>query len=132
MLSAEAAKRVPSCAPGGAHLKIAQDRLATAEAAGDEDRHVADMRQDLLRQHGERHRADMPAGLGALDHQRIDARFHEALGQHQSGREGDELGAAILDRAHRRRRRNAARQHDMPDLGAQADLHQLVELRDAW
>ena len=33
-----------------------------------------DMRQDLLRQHGERDRADMAAGLRALDHQRVGAR----------------------------------------------------------
>ena len=36
---------------GGAHFEIGQHRLAAADAAGDEHRHLAEMRQDLLRQH---------------------------------------------------------------------------------
>jgi hypothetical protein len=32
-------KRVPSCTPGRAHIEIARDRLAAADAAGDEHRH---------------------------------------------------------------------------------------------
>ena len=66
-----------------------------ADAAGDEDRHVAtDVRQDLLRQHRGRDRADMAARLHPLDDQRVDARADQLLRQRQRGREADQLGAA--------------------------------------
>ena len=87
------------------------------------------MRQDLLRQHGQRHRTDMAAGLRTLDHQRIDAGTHQPPGQHHRRREGDQPGAAILHRAHRATGWNAAGQHDMADLRLQAHPDQIVQLR---
>ncbi len=114
---------------GGTHFQIGEDGLAAADPAGDEHRHLADMRQDLLRQDVERHRADMPAGLGALDHQCVGAAADQSLCQHQRRGEGDQLGAAVLHRAHRAARRDAAGQHDMAHLRRQADLDQVVELR---
>ena len=88
-----------------------------------------DFGQDFLRQDGQADRADMAAGFGALDHQGVGAGADQAFGQHQRGGEGDELGAAVLHRAHGVAGRDAAGQHDVADLGAQADLHQVVELR---
>ncbi len=51
------------------------------------------------------------------------------LRQHQGRGEADQPGAAVLDRAHGGPGRDAAGQHDVADPGAQADLHQVVELR---
>ena len=67
-------------AAGGAHAQIGGDRLAMADAAGDEHRHLAQVRQDLLGEHAGRHRADVAAGLHAFDDQRIGARAHQAPG----------------------------------------------------
>ena len=78
---------------GGAHLQIAHDRLAAADAAGNENRHVADLGQDFLGQHRGGDRADMAAGLHALDDQRVGARANELLGQDQRRGEADQLGA---------------------------------------
>ena len=57
------------------------DRLAAADAAGDEYRHLGQMRQDLLRQHRGRDRPDMAAGLAALDDDRVGARCAPACGR---------------------------------------------------
>ena len=78
-----------------AHFEIGGDRLAAADPAGDEHRNVlGDDGQDLLRQHRGRDRADVAAGLHALDHQRVGARAHQLLGQRERGREADQLRAA--------------------------------------
>ena len=61
-------------AAGRTHFQIADHRIAERNTAGDENRHIMDMRQDLLRENAGRHRADMPAGFRALDDQRIGAR----------------------------------------------------------
>ena len=114
---------------GGPHLQIGQDGLAAPQAAGDEYRHLLDMRQDFLRQHGERDRADMAAGLTALDHDGVGAGADQTFGQHQGRGEGDQLRAAVLDRAHRAAGRNAAGQHHMAHPGGGANAHQVVELR---
>ena len=90
-----------------------RDRLAAADAAGDEDRHVADLGQDLLGQHRCRHRADMAARLHALDHDRIGAGAHQLLGQDQGRGEAHQLGPALLDPLHGDPGRQAAGEHDM-------------------
>ena len=77
-----------------AHFEIAGDQAAMADAAGDEDRHVGgERRQDLLGEHRGRDRADMAARLHPLDHQRVDARADQLLGQRQRRGEADQLGA---------------------------------------
>src|SRR3546814_3674895 len=84
-----------------------------ADAAGDEHRHLGgDLGQDLLREHAGRDRADMAAGLHALDHQRVDARADQLLGEAERGREADQLRAAHLDRLEAAARWQAAREHD--------------------
>ena len=56
--------------PDRAHLEIGGDRLAPADAAGDEDDVVFGQRwQEFLRQHRCRNWTDMPARFAALDHQ---------------------------------------------------------------
>jgi hypothetical protein len=50
-------------------------------------------RQDLLRQHGGRDRADMAAGLHPFDDQRIDAGTDQLLRQRQRRGKADHLGA---------------------------------------
>ena len=65
---------------GAAHLQISHDRLAPADAAGHEDGHVGHLGQDFLGQHRGGHGADMPAGLHALDDQRIGPRAYQLLG----------------------------------------------------
>ena len=113
-----------------AHFEIGGDRLAAADPAGDEHRNVlGDDGQDFLRQHRGRNRADMAAGLHALDHQRVGARAHQLLRQRQRGREADQLGAAGLDPLDRPARRKAAGEHDMADLVLRADVDQLAQLR---
>ncbi len=72
---------------GRAHLEISEDRLAAADAAGDENRHVRQMRQDFLRQNAGRDRADMAARLHALDDDGVGAHAHELLGDDERGRE---------------------------------------------
>ncbi len=67
-----------------AHLQIAGDQPAMADAAGDEDRHLGgERRQYLLGEHRGRDRADMAARLHPLDHQRVDARADQLLRQRQ-------------------------------------------------
>ena len=114
---------------GRPHLEVGEDRFPPPDAAGHEDRHVADMRQDFLRQDVQADRADMPAGLAALDHQRIGAGTHQLLRQRQRGGEADDLRAAILRRLDRRPRRDAASEDDVPHLVRQAHLHELIQLR---
>ena len=112
-------------AAGSAHLEIAEDGLAAADAAGDEHRHLADRRQDLLRQHAGRDRADMAAGLHALDDDGVGAGAHQLAGDHQGRGEAQQLGAALLDACQRGAGREAAGQHDVPDLVVEADIDQL-------
>ena len=87
------------------------------------------MRQDFLRQHGQRDRADMAASLRPLDDQRVRTRPDQAARHDQCGGEADRLRAAILDRADRRGRRDAAGQHDVADAGRGADADQGIQLR---
>ena len=115
-----------------AHLQQRQNRLAVSQSAGDEHRHVADMRQDLLRQHHQRHRTDMSAGLRALDHQRVRPGADQSLRQHQRRCERDQLRPAVLHRPHRAAGRNAAGQHDVADPRLQADPDQRRRAADAW
>src|SRR3546814_18455573 len=62
-----------------AHLQIARDRFAAADAAGDEDRQVLrEFREDFLREHAGRDGADKAALLHPLAHQRIPARQPQA------------------------------------------------------
>ena len=63
------------------HLKIGKDRLTAPNPAGHEHRHITDMGQDFLRQHGQRNRADMPACFAAFNHQRIRPGAYQALGE---------------------------------------------------
>ena len=116
--------------PDRAHFEIGGDRLAAADAAGDEHRNVvADVRQDFLRQHRRRDRADVAAGLHALDHQRVDVRAHQLLGERERGGEGHQLGAARLDLLDRPARRKPAGEHDVADLMLHAGVDQLAQLR---
>ena len=113
-----------------AHFEIGRDRLAAADPAGDEDRDVlGDDRQDFLRQHRGRDRADMAAGLHAFDHQGVGARPHQLLREAERGGEGDQLGAVRLDLLDRPARRKPAGEHDMADIVLRADVDQLAELR---
>ena len=111
---------------GRAHLQIAGDRLAPADAAGDEHgQHVGDLGQHLLREHAGGDRADMAAGLHPLDHQRIDAGADQLLREASVGGEADHLGARRLDPLDRAAGRQPAGEHDMADVVAGADLDQL-------
>ena len=111
--------------PGGAHLQVAEDRLAPPDAAGHEHWHAAQVRQYLLRQHRQRHGPDVPARLRPLDDQRVGAGAHQPPGQHQRRGEADQPRAAVLHRPHRGTRRHPAGQHDMADPRLQADLDQV-------
>ena len=112
------------------HVEIARDRLAAADAAGDEHRHrFGDLGQHLLREHAGRNGADMATGLHALNHQRIDARPDQLLGERQRRREADDLGAALLDRFQRPLGRQAPGEHDMADLVLGAHRDQVEERR---
>ncbi len=71
----------------------------------------------------------MATRFGALDHQRVRTGTNKPLGQHERGREGDQLGAAILHRAHRVARRNAAGQYDMAHTSFDADAYQIIQMR---
>ena len=82
-----------------------KNRLAPAEPAGHEHRHVADVGQHLLRQHRQADRADVAAGLAALDHQRVGAGSHQPAGQHQRRSEAHDSSAAVFDRANGTARR---------------------------
>ena len=90
-------KRVPSLAAGGAHAQIGGDGFAVPDPAGDEHRHLAQMRQDLLGEHAGRDRPDVPARLHAFDDQRVGAGAHQALGHGEAGGEAEQPGAAVLD-----------------------------------
>ncbi len=86
---------------GRAHFEIGQHRLAAADAAGDKHRHLAQMRQDFLRQHRGRDRPDMPARLAALDDDRVGAHAHELFRDREHRREAHDACAAVthpLDR----------------------------------
>ena len=114
---------------GGTHFLVGADRLATSKPARDKNRDVTQMRQDFLRENRQGHRADVAAGLGAFDDDGIGAGADHALGQRQRRRERDQLGPAILHRAHRRAGRDATGQDDVADLGLQADADQCVQFR---
>ena len=113
---------------GRAHLEISDDRLAAADPAGDEHRHIAQMRQDLLRQHAGRDRADMAASFHALDDDGIGAHAHEFSRDRKGGREADHLGAAVLDARDRGPARHAAREHDVADAAADAHVDERQKL----
>ena len=87
------------------------------------------MRQDFLRQHGQRHRADMAARLGALDHQRVGARADQPLGQHQ--RRGEAISLAPPSFTARTAPPGGMPPASTmwPTLASQADPDQVVELR---
>jgi hypothetical protein len=113
-----------------AHFQIGGDCAAAADAACDEHRNlVRDFGQDFLREHAGRHRTDMAACLHPLDHQRIDARTDELLGERQRGCETHDLGAHLLDRLDAALGRQPACQHDMADLMLGAHRDQLHQLR---
>ncbi len=116
-------------AAGGAHAQIGGDRLAVADAAGDEHRHLAQVRQDLLGEHAGRDRPDVPACFHAFDDQRIRARAHQALGYGEAGGEAQQPGAAVLDPRQGGAIRQTAGQHDVGDPVRAAHLDQLLEPR---
>ena len=110
---------------GRAHLEIGQHRLAAPDAAGDEHRHLAEMRQHLLRQHRGRYRADMAAGFAAFDDDRVGADAHQLVRDRQRRREADDPRAAVADPLDRRDAGHAAGEHDMADAPGEADIDQL-------
>src|SRR6185436_10120244 len=112
-------------AASGAHLQIGQDRLATADAAGHEDRRFAKMRQYLLGEHAGRDRTDMPARLRSLDNDRLSAGAHQLAGNDQRRREADEPSSARSHPRHGRRRRQTAGEDDMADAVIETGLDQL-------
>ena len=115
--------------PDGAHFEVSRDGLAAADPAGDEHRDVLrHVGQDFLRQHRGRHRADVAAGLHPLDHQRVDARANQFLGQRQSGREGGQLGSAAFDAVDRSGRRKPSGEDDVGHAVIGADVDQLGQL----
>lgn len=71
----------------------------------------------------------MPARLGALNHERIDARAHQLLREGQRRGKTDQLRARSLHRRDRRAGGNAAGQRDVPDLFLGADLDKVEERR---
>ena len=116
--------------PDRAHFEVSGDRLAAADPAGDEDRNIfRDVGQDFLRQHRGRHRADVAAGLHALDDQRVGARAYQFLREGQRGREADQLRAARFDPVDRAARGKAAGKNDVGDAMIGADVDQLGQLR---
>src|SRR5690606_5154618 len=58
-------------AAGCPHLQIGEHRFAATDPARDEHRHLADHRQDLLREYAGRDRADMPTRFGPFDDERV-------------------------------------------------------------
>ncbi len=113
-----------------AHFEVAGDRLAAADPAGDEHQVlVGQRRQELLRQHRGRHRADVAAGLHPLDDQRVAARAQQLLRQRQCRGEHDDLRAERLDRLDAALGRDSAGEHDMADAVLAADLDQLEQHR---
>src|SRR3546814_18448038 len=61
-------------------------------------------------------RADMAARFHALDHQGVDARADQLLGQREGRGEADEFRPALLDPVDRARWGEAAGEDDMPDV----------------
>ncbi len=86
-------------AAGRAHLQVGEDGLAATDAAGDEHRNLAQLRQDFLGKDVGRDRPDMAAGLGALDDQPVDAVADQPPRQTDGRRETHDLAVAVLDRA---------------------------------
>jgi len=80
------------------HLEICQDRVAAADAARDEDRHLGDVRQDLLGEHAGRDGADVAARLHALDDDGVGRHAHE-LAQKEAQLEIEHFWAGALRRA---------------------------------
>ena len=133
MLSLGADEARAQLDPDRAHFEIGGDRLAAADPAGDEHRHVlGDVGQDFLRQHRRRHRADMAARLHALDHQCVDARAHQFLRQRQRGREADQLRSAALDPVDRPGRRQPACEDDMASPDAWRRRRSTRSAAGAW
>ena len=123
-------KRVPSWHAGRAHLEVGSDRLAAADPAGDEDRHLVQVRQDLLRQHAGRDRADMAAGLHALDHQRIGARSAPASSRAPApGRSRPAWRRRRFSAWIAGARRDAAGEHDMADPRSRQTSTSSLQLR---
>jgi hypothetical protein len=71
----------------------------------------------------------MAAGLHALDHQRVDARADQLLGEREGRREADQLGARGLDRLEAALGRQPAGEHDMADRVAGTDRDKLGQRR---
>ena len=63
--------------PGRSQLEVGQHCLAPPDPAGDEDRHLHEVRQHLLGEDRGRYRPDMTAGLAALDDDRLGPHAHE-------------------------------------------------------
>ncbi len=95
----------------------------------DEDGHLADDRQNFLRQHRGRDRADMPARLHPLDDERIDAHLHQLFADAGGGGERDHLAAALLEAVDRRPLRHPAGQHHVGHFIRNAGLDQRIERR---
>ena len=113
-------------AAGGAHAQIGGDRLAVADAAGDEHRHLAQLRQDLLRQHAGRDRADMAARLHALDDQRVGAAARTSfLATPRLGAKHSSLAPPSLTRAMVARGGRPPASTTWPTRVREADLDQL-------
>ena len=108
------------------HFQIRRDHLSPADAASHKHRHLlCHMRQNFLREHAGRHRADMAASLHPLNHQRVNARSDQLFGQAERGRKTDHLRAASLNGIQRARRGQPACQHDMRYVMARADRDQI-------
>src|SRR3546814_1217339 len=70
----------------------------------------------------------MAARFHALDHQGVDARADQLLGQREGRGEADEFRPALLDPVDRARWGEAAGEDDMPDVVLLADVDQFHAL----
>src|SRR6201987_83154 len=110
---------------GGAHFEIGQHRFPAADPARYENRDLAEMRQDLLRQYAGRDRSNMSARLAAFYDDRIGAHAHELARKTERRCETQDPSAAPLDRPDRGAARQTAGQHHVADPMRRAYLDQV-------
>lgn len=71
----------------------------------------------------------MSASLASLDDNRIGAHAYELAGKAECRREAKHPCSVLLDPAHRRATRQAARQHDIADAMGSANVDELDQPR---
>src|SRR5262249_18552483 len=119
----------PELSAGSSHLEIGEHRLTAGDTAGDEDRHVAHMRQNLLGDHAGRDRADMAAGFHGFDDDRIGAHANQLPRNDERRRKAKELDTRRLDPRYGGGARQRPGEDDMADLAGGADIDEIEQPR---